>query len=134
MEVTVPSWILVASGELGDLTWWEQEFAKIERAQNLLCLLEEIGEENVDWSYLLEGLPRLKSIRSMPFPPLYGVDEFGAIDGFSVEMEEPEVEYPGTSFMQVKIEVFSDDVDEISGQFGMLVERLESYPPLQGYL
>ena len=127
-------WVLVASGELGDLIFWEPGFTTIERAQNLLCLLEEVGAEKIEWSYLLDGLPRLKAIEHMNFPPLYSVDAFDEIDGFYTEQEEPMVEYPGTSFMQIKVEVQKKEVDELLEQFRVLVDRLENYPLLEGYI
>lgn len=127
-------WVLAAQGELGDVVNWEQDFEAFERARSLLCLLEEIGDDEVDWQYLLQGLPNLSIIESMEFPPLYVEDAFDSIDGFLTIVGEPLTEAPGMSFNRIEIYVDRNSVDRLIEQFDILSDRLEEYKPLAPYV
>ena len=128
-------WVLAASGQLGDAIYWEPGFEAVERARRLLCLLEEIGQKKVDWSYLLQGLPNLDDIKTMSFPPLYTEDAFDEIDGFLTVTEEPEDDdRPGVSFSRIEVYIDRENRERLIEQFETLSDRLEKFKPLEPYI
>jgi hypothetical protein len=52
-EVDADTWTEVASGDLGDATYWETGFEALGEVQSILSQLEEVGEENVEWESLV---------------------------------------------------------------------------------
>jgi hypothetical protein len=62
-EVDTDTWTKVASGDLGDVIYWETGFEALGEVQSILSQLEEVGEENVEWE-------------NADFPPLYDVTDF----------------------------------------------------------
>jgi hypothetical protein len=100
----------------------------------MLCLLEEIGEDQVDWDSLLSGLPNLHTIESMDFPPLYSERAFDGIDGFLTIEEEPASERPGMSFNRIEIYIARTDASDLLREFSQLSLRLSEYEPLAPYL
>ena len=128
-------WALAASGQLGDAVYWETGFEAVERARELLCYLEEIGQKKIDWRYLLQGLPSLDVIETMDFPPLYKEDAFDEIDGFLTITEEPENdEIPCMSFDRIEVYVDRENMERLIEQFAILSDRLENYKPLESYV
>ena len=103
IDIDTDTWILAAHGELGDMVHWEPAFESIEHTRSMLCLLEEISEDQVDWDSLLSGLPKLQTVESMDFPPLYNQRAFNEIDGFLTLEEEPVNEQPRMSFNRIEI-------------------------------
>jgi hypothetical protein len=128
------TWILAAHGELGDVVYWEPKFEPIEHARYLLCLLEEVGEDQVDWKSLLSCLPNLEILESMDFPPLYVERAFDEIDGFLTIEDEPVIERPGASFNRIEIYVARADACDLLREFSELSRRLSEYEPLKPYL
>jgi hypothetical protein len=128
-------WVLAATGQLGDAVYWEPGFEVVERVRRLLCLLEEIGQKKVDWSYLLQGLPNLGDIETMSFPPLYTEDAFDEIDGFLTVTEEPEDDdRPGMSFSRIEVYIDRENRERLIEQFETLSDRLENFKPLGPYI
>jgi hypothetical protein len=128
-------WSLAASGQLGDAVYWEPGFEAVERARELLCYLENIGQKKVDWRYLLRGLPNLGAIETMDFPPLYTEDAFDEIDGFLALTEEPESnDRPGVSFSRIEVYIDREKRIRLIEQFEALSGRLENYKPLESYI
>jgi hypothetical protein len=128
------SWILAAEGELGDRVYWQPEFHDIEKTRGLLCLLEEIGGEAVDWSYLLKDLPYFAILKNMSFPPLYLENAFDNLEGFFTIVEEPGYEIPRMTFNQISVYVDKGRRDYIISQFRELGLRLRAYPALQRFI
>jgi len=125
-------WVLAASGELGDAVYWEPGFEAVERARDLLCSLEEIGQKKVDWRYLLQGLSNLSVIEKMSFPPLYTENAFDEIDGFLTITEEPENDdIPCMSFNRIEVFIDRENMERLIEQFEILSDRLENYDPLE---
>ena len=60
-EVDAGTWTKVASGDLGDVIYWEAGFEALGEVQSILSQLEEVGEENVDWKSLI-GEPESGSL------------------------------------------------------------------------
>lgn len=133
-KVDEDGWVLAAYGELGDVVNWEPEYAAVGRARDLLCLLEEIGEDKVDWKYLLQGLPSLGVIELLNFPPLYNENAFDEIDGFFTIVKEPLIELPGMSFNRIDIYIDPEFADKLIEQFKVLSDRLHTYEPLAPFL
>ena len=129
------TWTLAASGDIGSEVTWESGYVLIGCARSLLILLEWVEEKNIDWVYLLNGLTRLAVLEEIEFTPLYVHRYFEDIEGFLTIEEEPESELgPGCSFNHIDIYVGKDDIEILMEQFGILVNRLQSYPLLQPFL
>jgi hypothetical protein len=128
-------WILVAEGEQGDIVYWEDEFKDIEKARELLLLLDEIGEDNVDWGEVIKDVEYFAPLRSMDFPPLYDEDHFGALDDFLPILDDPENDWrPGSSFNHLRVYVARDRKNEIINLFKELIVALENYAPIKKFV
>ena len=124
-------WQLAASGDLGDVVNWKPEFEICDTARSFLCDLEDVGEKKVDWDLLLRGLPKLRVLSEINFPPLYNQTDFDEIDGFMTYTSDPECEgNPGQSFTQIRIYVDREMKAKLLQDFSVLTRRLESYEPL----
>ena len=128
------TWLLAAKGELGDVVLWEPELEIFEGARGYLSLLEEIGEDAVNWGSLLSGLPRLGVLAEMDFSPLYVERAFDEIDGFLTIEDEPLVDRPGCAFEPIEIYIERTALPELLNEFKQLMERLSAYPPLKPYV
>jgi hypothetical protein len=124
------AWKLVANGDLGDVVTWKPAFEVIEEVHGLLCSLEELGEQNVDWDLLLAGLPRFGDLRNFSFPPLYSEDDFDLIDGFLTLTKEPSVSVARMTYVRIRIYVDRKQEQAIISDFQKLKERLDTYEPL----
>jgi hypothetical protein len=127
------SWLLIAQGQLGDQVFWEPGFEVFERAQELLCLLEEVAENVVDLEALLDGL-NLAEIETMDFPPLYNIDAFEEIDGFLAVVDDSYEGGPGQSFNNIDLYVDQECLSKLKQRFKKLAERLEAHPALTTYV
>lgn len=126
----IPDYRLIAKGSLGDLVTWKEGYEVIEECRDILMLLEEIGADSVDWSTLLDGLPRFNGLDEMEFPPLYLEDDFAEIPGFETIVTEPKQVALYGSFMNIRIRMDHSQKEAIFHDFRELYTRLENYPPL----
>ena len=124
------AWKLVANGDLADVVTWKPAFEVIEEVHVLLCSLDEIGEQHVDWGLLLAGIPRFADLRNLPFPPLCDQTDFDLIDGFLTLTKEPSGAAPRMSYVKIRIYVDREQEHAIISDFQKLKERLDTYEPL----
>lgn len=123
----IPDYRLIAKGYLGDLVTWKDGYEVFDECRDLLMLLEEIGVDSVDWSTLLDGLPRFSGLDGMEFPPLYLEDDFAEIPGFETIVTEPKQVALYGSFMNVRIRMDHSQKEAIFRDFRELCKRLENY-------
>jgi hypothetical protein len=98
-EVEASTWTKVASGDLGDVIYWEAGFEALGEVQSILSRLEEVGEESVDWKSLVGEHSYFAGIENTNFPPLYDESDFETwFDDFLAVIKEPAGdEMPGQS-------------------------------------
>ena len=51
-------WRQIASGDIGDVLYWEPGYDVLEDGENAIGLLENINSTEIDWARLIQGLPR----------------------------------------------------------------------------
>jgi len=115
---------VVCSGEQGDSMQFRKGFEVIDRVHQLLCELENYGEENVDWKVLLDGLDYFIDLPNFSFPPLYNIEDIEGLEGFRATIKEPRTQSPGMAFNQVKVYVDRDMKEHVVEQFRLLESRL----------
>jgi hypothetical protein len=132
-EVDAGTWTKVASGELGDVVYWETGFEALGEVQSILSQLEEVGEENVDWKSLIGEHSYFAGIKNADFSPLYNECDFEVcFDDFLAIVEEPE-EYgmPGQSFDSLNIYVANDEKEKVLQEFTNFLQHLKTLKPLR---
>jgi hypothetical protein len=131
-EVDTSTWTEVASGDPGDVIYWQAGFKALGEVQSILSQLEEVGEENVDWKSLIGEHSYFAGIKIADFPPLYDVTEFETcFDDFLAIEEEPEYEMPGQSFDSLHLYVANDEKEKVIQKFTDFLQHLKTLKPLR---
>jgi hypothetical protein len=132
-EVDAGTWTKVASGELGDMIYWETGFEALGEVQSILSRLEEVGEENVDWEILIGEHSYFAGIENADFPPLYDVTDFETcFDDFLAIVKEPtEYGMPGQSFDSLDLYVGNDEKEKVIQEFTDFLQHLKALKSLR---
>ena len=132
-KVDDDTWTKVASGDLGDVIYWEAGFEALGEVQSILSQLEEVGEENVDWKSLVGEHSYFAIIKDADFPPLYDESDFETwFDDFLAVVKEPTGdEMPGQSFNSLDLYVANNQREKVIPKFTDFLEHLKSLKPLR---
>jgi hypothetical protein len=129
------TWILAASGELGDMVCWEPRFEVIREVQSIVSSLEELGEEDVDWDALIGKFDYFKGLRNIDFPPLYKETDFE--DAFPKDFScltfdpPPENDRPGMSFYGLEVCIRRERASAVLREFRAFLRHLKQVPQLK---
>ena len=119
---------LVCEGDQGNPMSYEPGFDVIKRVHGLLCNLEDIDQDEINWDLILAGLPYFKVLPDLNFPPLYNIEEIENLTGFTSDVEEPEEESdPGMTFNVVHVYIDSAKKKAILEDFQKLEQRLKDF-------
>ena len=131
-EVDNDTWTKVASGDLGDVIYWEAGFEALGEVQSILSQLE-VGEENVDWKSLVGEHSYFAVIEDADFPPLYDESDFETwFDDFlAVVKETTGDEMPGQSFNSLDLYVANNEKEKVIPKFTDFLQHLKSLKPLR---
>ena len=125
-------WRQIASGDIGDVLYWEPGYDVLEDGENAIGLLENINSTEIDWARLIQGLPRFTFLpdllrqRSFSFLAWGEVDGCHAIEGDNQE----ETGSMSGEWTRMWLEMDHDQKREIFRDFETLSRRLREYPPL----
>jgi hypothetical protein len=133
LEVDDDNWTKVASGDLGDVIYWEAGFEALGEVRSILSQLEEVGEENVDWKSLVGEHSYFADIEDADFPPLYDERDFETwFDDFLAVVKEPTGnEVPGQSFNSLDLYVANNEKEKMVQEFTHFLEHLKSLKSLR---
>jgi hypothetical protein len=134
-EVDAGTWTKVASGDLGDVIYWETGFEALGEVQSILSQLEEVGEENVDWKSLIGEHSYFARIENADFPPLYDESDFETrFDDFLAIVKEPEPPGgwpPGPTFKSLNLFVANDEKERVIQKFTNFLQHLKTLKSLR---
>jgi hypothetical protein len=58
VETPSSGWHEIASGDIGDILYWQPGYEALEDAEVAIGLLENLDTDEIAWDELIRGLPR----------------------------------------------------------------------------
>jgi hypothetical protein len=134
-EADAGTWTKVASGDLGDMIYWEPGFEALGEVRSILSQLEEVGEQNVDWKSLIGEHSYFEILEHSEFPALYNESDFETYwQDFLAIVKEPEPTGempPGPTFNSLDLYVGNDEKEKLVQEFTKFLQHLKSLKSLR---
>jgi hypothetical protein len=128
-------WHEIASGDIGDMLYWQPGYEQLEHAAGVISLLDRLPEQQIDWARLINGLPRFAFLPDLFSRQTFSFQAWDEVDGFHViEDESEDVGSMSGWFTHMRLTMDHDRKQEIFCSFETLRKRLEAYPPLRPHL
>lgn len=129
-------WHQIASGDIGDILYWEPGYEVLEHVENVVGLLENLKPAAIDWDSLIRRLPRFAPLPAIIREGYFGFLKWGEIDGFHA-IEGDQQEETGSmsgEWTHMWLEMDHSKKRAIFRDFDTLARRLAAYPPLQPFI
>lgn len=118
-------WVLVAAGDVEDVSTETDRFEVMCDVRNWSNLLEDSDEGEAAWQSAVDDVPYFNELREA-FPPLYDPRSYDSLPGFELRFTETGGSMPGTCFEQAWLFVDEDKIAEVLEAFSRMSVLLKS--------
>jgi len=131
VETPSSGWHEIASGDIGDILYWQPGYEVLEDAEVAIGLLETLDTDEIAWDELIRGLPRFAFLPELLQRRSFGFTAWEAVDGFFVREGDRNEETGSMSgeWTHMWLSMNHDEKTEMFHDFEELTRRLNEYPP-----
>ncbi len=125
-------WHQVASGDIGDMLYWEPGYDVLSEGESAIGTLENMDWSDIDWNHLIQRLPRFEFLPALLRERSFSFLAWGEVDGFYA-LEGDNQEETGSmssEWTRMWLEMDHNKKRRIFHDFEVLTNRLYQYPPL----